>query len=144
MPARKLAQYADDSASLRAIARVSSQAARLQRILLEALPAEFSATSRVGWTRSGVLCVVVANGATGAKLRQMSTRILDHFRRQGFEFNSMRIEVQVTQGAAQPRTRRSKVLPPQALAAIERLQRTLAQGPLRAALTRLARKRPMS
>jgi hypothetical protein len=92
MPARKVAEILDDSPSLTALAALARCTAELQRVYLEAVPAELSKSSRVGWARAGVLSVAARNGAVAAKLRQLAPRILHRFRQQGHEFNAMRVK----------------------------------------------------
>jgi len=141
MPARKLAQLLDETLSLRAVAEASRHNQRLQRVFVETVPAELSRACRIGGARAGVLFVAVANGATAAKLRQLAPRILDHFRRQALEFNSMRIEVQVGQARAGSSTKRAKPLTEQALRSIRAAHAEVPDSPLKDALARLGRKR---
>lgn len=141
MPARKLAQILDDTPALRAIAEASRHTERLQRVFLEAVPAELSRSSHVGWARGGILFIAAGNGATAAKLRQLAPRILDHFRRQALEFNSMRIEVQVGPGAQPAPGQQAKPLSEKALDTIRRARERAPDSPLKAALARLGRRR---
>ena len=141
MPARKVSEILDADDALGNVAAASRRVQQLQRIYLEAVPAAFSRASRVGWARAGVVSVIASNGAVAAKLRQLSPRILEGFRRHGLEFNSMRIEVQVDAGLGRPGARPREPLPAVALDAIESALRSVAPSPLRAALQRLARRR---
>ena len=141
MPARKVSEILDADDALGNLAAASRRVQQLQRIYLEAVPAAFSRASRVGWARAGVVSVIASNGAVAAKLRQLSPRILEGFRRHGLEFNSMRIEVQVEAGPGRPGARPPEPLPAVALDAIESALRSVAPSPLRAALQRLARRR---
>jgi hypothetical protein len=140
MPARKLSEILGADDALGNLAAASRRVQQLQRIYLEAVPAAFSRTSRIGWTRGGVVSVIASNGAVAAKLRQMTPRILERFRRHGLEFNSMRIEVQVDAMAERaPRTSGRK-LSPRALSAVEDALHGIAPSPLHDALARLARR----
>jgi hypothetical protein len=113
----------------------------LQRIYLEAVPAEVGKSSRVGWTRAGVVFVVAGNGAVAAKLRQLAPRILERFRRQGHEFNAMRVEVQVEIKSQSPRHIGAKALSDKALASIRQAACKQPDETLRQLLLRLARNR---
>ena len=141
MPARKVSEILDADDALGNLAAASRRVQQLQRVYLEAVPAAFSRASRVGWARAGVVSVIASNGAVAAKLRQLTPRILDGFRRHGLEFNSMRIEVQVDAGPGKTGAGSPKELPRVALDAIENALRSVPPSPLRAALQRLARRR---
>lgn len=141
MPARKLAEFLGETGELGSIAEVSRRVARLQRIYLEAVPPELAESSRVGWARGDILSVIADNGATATKLRQIPSRVLRHLRQSGYEFNSMRIEVQVGRPQRPVAYRRDKPLSHQALSAIDQALVQVPDSPLKAALARLARRR---
>ncbi len=141
MPARKLAQLLDEAPALRAVGEASRHTEQLQRIYLEAVPVELSRTSRISWAGAGVLFVAAGNGAVAAKLRQLAPRILDHFRSQAIEFNSMRIEVQAGSDARSTQRKQHKPLSENALSSIRAAQERIPESPLKSALERLGRKR---
>lgn len=139
MSVRKVADILDDSPDLTSLAFTAKRIAELQQVYLQTVPAELGQASRIGWFRAGVLFVAAANGAVGAKLRQLAPRILERFSREGFEFNAMRVEVQVGYGAAPRAKLGRRPLSAQALASICRAANDLSDSPLKAALARLAR-----
>ncbi|MCC7083105.1 MAG: DUF721 domain-containing protein [Burkholderiales bacterium] len=141
MRARKLSEILGADDALGTLAAAARRVQQLQRIYLDTVPAALSRTSRVGWARGGVVSVIAGNGAVAAKLRQMAPRILDGFRQHGFEFNSMRIEVQVDGATVPVRGSSASGLSPIALNAVEEALRTVPESPLRAALQQLARRR---
>ena len=141
MPARRISEILGTESALGGLAAVSRRVEQLQRIYLEAVPAALSRASRVAWARAGVVSVVASNGAVAAKLRQLTPRVLDRFRRHGHEFNSMRIEVQVEAATARSTARPGKRLSPQASSAIDEAARSVPDPRLRDALLRLARRR---
>lgn len=141
MPARKISDILGETGELGSIAEIARRLARLQRVYLEAVPPELAESSRVGWARGDVLSVVADNGATATKLRQIPTRILQHLRQSGYEFNSMRIEVQVGRPMRPSTYRRPKSLSNEALSAIDRALVGVSDSPLKAALAKLARRR---
>lgn len=141
MPARKVSDILGESGELGTIAEASRRVARLQRIYLDAVPSELAESSRVGWARGDVLCIVADNGAAAAKLRQIPSRVLRHLRQSGYEFNSMRIEVQVGRPLRPAAYRRDKPLSKNALSAIDQTLDMLSDSPLKAALAKLARRR---
>lgn len=139
MPVRKVAEILDNSPGLTNLAAAARRTAELQRLYTDAVPAELSRASRVGWVRPGVVYIAADNGAVAAKLRQLAPRVLDRFRRAGLEFNAMRVEVQVDAGArARARSGADGPLSPAALASIDRSLEALTDSPLKAALARLA------
>jgi hypothetical protein len=149
MPARKVSEILGADNALGNLAAASRRLEQLQRIYLETVPAAFSRASRVGSARGGVATIIASNGAVAAKLRQMTPRILDGFKRHGLEFNSMRIEVQAdaaaerpgVAGAMRPGAAGAMRLSPAASSAVEDALRTVPPSPLRDALKRLARRR---
>jgi hypothetical protein len=141
MPARKLSEILGDTREFESVAASARRVAQLQRIYLEAIPPTLTKSSRVSWARAGVLIVTASNGAVGSILRQVTPRVLDRFRQCGFEFNSMRIQVQVGEGLLRPPNRAGKALSPRAIAAIEKKLADVSESPLKAALRHLARHR---
>ena len=139
MPARKVAEILGDSPNLTALAAVARHTAELQRVYLQAVPAELSKTSHVCWARAGVLSMAAGNGATAAKLRQLAPRVLERFRQQGFEFNSMRIEVQVGLNCLAVPKIEAKPLSEKALKSIRDAALELPESPLKSVLMRLGR-----
>lgn len=141
MPARRVSDILGDVGEFRSLAESARNVARLQRVYVEAVPPELASSSRIGWARGDVLCIIADNGATAAKLRQMPSRILRQMRQGGYEFNSMRIEVQVGQAPRALAYRRHKSLSPEAISAIDQALASVPDSPLKAALARLSRRR---
>jgi hypothetical protein len=144
MPARRISDILDDSRELGSLAAVSRRIAQLQRAYfayLEAVSPQLARSSRVGWARGDVVSVVADNGAVAAKLRQLTPRVLHHLRQSGFEFNSMRIGVQVERALDRRPRHGYKPLSDNALSSVERALEKVADSPLKAALARLARRR---
>jgi hypothetical protein len=141
MPARKIGDILDSANELGSIAVASRRVAQMQRVYLEVVPRDLSNSSRIGWARGAVLTVCADNGAVAAKLRQLGPRILKQLRQSGFEFNSMRIDVQVAQNAYSTPYSPHKPLSKNALSAIENTLDRINDSPLKTALARLARRR---
>lgn len=139
MPARKVAEILGDSPNLTALAATAQRTAELQRVYLQAVPAELSKTSHVCWARAGVLSMAAGSGAIAAKLRQLAPRILERFRQQGFEFNAMRVEVQVGLNQHALRKTEAKPLSEKALKSIRDAALELPESPLKSVLVRLGR-----
>ena len=126
---------------LHTLAASAHRIAQLQQIYLEAVPSDVAKASQVTWSRGRELVVTAGNGAVASKLRQVSPRVLDRFRQRGFEFNSMRIQVQVGATAYPAMTKRHKPLSPSALSALEGAIATTSDALLKTALERLAKKK---
>jgi hypothetical protein len=141
MSARKVSDILGDSGELGTIAEAARRVARLQRLYLEAVPRELVESSRIGWARGDVLSITADNGAAAAKLRQIPARILHHMRQTGFEFSSMRIEIQVGRPFRLGAYRHTKPLSSHALSAIDRTLAEISDSPLKAALAMLSRRR---
>jgi hypothetical protein len=141
MPARSIGEILGTTDELGSIAVASRRVAQMQRVYLEAVPRDLSRSSRIGWARGAVLTVCADNGAVAAKLRQLGPRILKYLRQSGFEFNSMRIDVQVGQALGPAAYSPDKPLSKHALSAIEGTLDRIDDSPLRVALARLARHR---
>lgn len=141
MPARRISDILGETRELGTLAAVSRHITQIQQVYQEAVPSELARASRVRGARADVLSVVADTSVMAAKLRQLSPRVLNRLRQNGFEFNSMRIEVQVDRTAAPAPRRSSKQLSPLALSTIEEALQSIPESPLKAALERLARRR---
>lgn len=141
MPARRISDILGETRELGTLAAVSRHITQIQRVYQEAVPPELARSSRIRGAREGVLSVVADTSVMAAKLRQLSPRVLNRLRQNGFEFNSMRIEVQVDRATAPAPRKSSKRLSPLALSTIEEALQGIPESPLRAALERLARRR---
>lgn len=109
MATRKVASILDDTAELGALSSRAKQAQAVQRAFREIAPPELAQACRSSLTREGVLFIVAENGAVAAKLRQLSTRVLQGLRARGFECTGMKVEAQADRrmppAAAVPRKR---------------------------------------
>ena len=137
MCARKVAEILGETPNLMAVAAMARRTAELQRVYIQDVPSELSTASHVYWARAGVLFVAAENGAIAAKLRQLAPRILARLRQQGFEFNAMRVEVQVELNQRALPKIEGKPLSEKALISIRDAARGLPESPLKSALLRL-------
>jgi len=140
MPARRISDILGETSELSTLAAVSHHITQIQRVYQEAVPPELAKSSRIGWAREGILSVLADNSVMAAKLRQLSTRVLNRLRQSGFEFKSVRIEVQVDRATPAPRQNSAKQLSPRALSAIDEALQDIPESPLKEALERLARR----
>jgi len=120
--------------------------ARLQRetlltaIVRRHLPRALADRVRVAETDSGTLTLAVAAGAVAAVIRQRTPDLLNGLRREGWDFTELRLRVQVGV-ACRERDRPSAVQRPRFDSApLQRLARSLSDGPLKRAVLNLARR----
>jgi hypothetical protein len=111
----------------------------LQSLYVRTAPRELASSSRVKGCRAGMLFVVADNAAVAAKLKQLAPRLLAAIRASEAEINQIRIEVQVTgREAIRVYTPREKALPASAIRRFGELAEAVADGGLKAAISRLA------
>lgn len=83
------------------MARLTTHARRLlnlQRSLDAAAPAALARSCRVANFKLGVVFIHADNGAVAAKLRQITARLGDEFRKRGAEVTEIRVKVQPATG----------------------------------------------
>jgi hypothetical protein len=145
MPARKIDELLTRSGELRALSVQAQRLAKLQQVLLEALPSPLDRSARVSTLRAGRLVVLADNAAVAAKLRQLAPRLLRHVQERENQVTGIHIEVQVAVPQRLSGTASSaRDLSLTALASLEGLAGTLKESPLKGALERMVqrRKRP--
>lgn len=86
------------------------------------------------------LALFADSGAVAAVARQRAPDLLSALRREGFEFTSIRVRVQVRAPAAERRKSLSKQFDSSAARPVAALAESLPEGPLRTALRRLLRR----
>jgi hypothetical protein len=128
------------------LARLQDHAARLARlqcVLVPALPAQCANACRVANLKEDVLTISASGSAVAVRLKQMIPSLLDHFARAGYSMQNIRIRV----GLPEPSPARSeqkveaRVLSNAAREQIETFAATLsADAPLRASLETLVRR----
>ena len=142
MPARKIEEVLARSGELRAISAQAQRLAKLQQVLLEALPSPLNRSARVSTFRAGRLVVLADNAAVAAKLRQLAPRLLRVVQERENQVTGIHVDVQV----AVPQSKSGKVpqrrdLSLTAVSAFEGLAGTLKHSPLKGALERLVQRR---
>lgn len=141
MVTRKLASILEDSTELGAVVAHARRDEALQRAIQEILPPELAVSCRSSLTGAGVLFIVAENGAVAAKLRQLSTRLLQGVIRRGFECTAMKVEAQADRRMPRARPAGARPLPRDTVALLARAAAAVdPASPLRAALTRMARR----
>ena len=139
MPARKLDFYLNAADPLRDLTRAARRLSELHQTLAKTVSPELAKCCHVKQLRDGVLFLAAANAAVATQLRQLSSRLLVAYQKQGSEVTSIRIEVQVSNPAEPPPIRRENIaLSTESIEKIKELADTLEDSPLKAALNRLA------
>lgn len=131
-----LLNYLTDLEAIRVrVARIAA----LQQAVSAAVPKELTQTSQVGYETQGTLVLLANGGASAARLRHLTPRLLFTIRRQFPEIKAIRVEVQLVRGSRSlPRT--SRRIGATAAGGLRRLEAELPPGPLRSAVTRLLRR----
>jgi hypothetical protein len=124
---------------LRQLSSKAKQLTSLQRHYELIVPPSLKNSSRVLQLRQQELFIAADNGAVASKLRQMAAELLSLFQARGCEVTGIQIKVQVRN---QPRTiaLKPRKLGSAAHQALTELDKKLGDSPLKAALSRLARR----
>jgi hypothetical protein len=113
---------------------------KITEIVRRHLPRPLAERVRVAEGEGAVLELAVEAGAVGAIVRQRSPDLIDALQSSGFEFNQIRVRVQVRRTAEIP-TKTLRIQPDRgAIQPLASLARRLRPGPLKTALTRLVRR----
>jgi hypothetical protein len=104
------------------------------------LPRAFADRVRVADAADTTLTLAVGAGAVAAVLRQRTPDILQGLAREGCHFTEIRVRVQVRTDAPTPKKQIGNQCNRIDTTPLEQLAGTLAEGPLKAAVQRLARR----
>ncbi|MFO1316377.1 MAG: DciA family protein [Burkholderiales bacterium] len=139
-PAKPLSRILAGDAQIAAWRDRAEREARLTTAVRRHLPRALADRVRVAEAEPGALTLAAAAGAVAAVVRQRSPDLLAGLRREGFDFTEIRVRVQVRTEAPLP----GKFLVNQSgkvvSAPLRRLAFGLPDGPLKAAVERLARR----
>jgi len=139
VPETRVGSLLNSLPELQALNRELKQLAVLQSALAEILPDDLSTSIRVSVMKAGSVTLSANNGATAAKLKQLTPRILDALRKHVHEINGIRVEVQLRTGD-NPLPEKQISMSSGASEAIESLSKQLDTSPLKDALDRLSRR----
>jgi hypothetical protein len=144
MASDSIARLLDDNAELRPLAERLRHIQRLQKRYRTLVPENLAGASRVCAIDGTTIVVCAASGPVAAALRHLAPRVLEglrsvrkhpkHSRDQ--DFNSIRIEVQVT-ASQPPRPVRARAEMPRDK--LDALAKGLSDSPLKETLERMAR-----
>jgi len=114
--------------------------ALLTAIVRRHLPRPLAERIRVAEERGPELNLVADAGAIAAVARQRAPDLLAELRREGCEFTSIRVRVQVANAAPRPEKSVQKQIDKSALRPLAALARELPASPLKTALARFLRR----
>lgn len=139
-PAKPLSRILAGDVQIAAWRDRAEREARLTTAVRRHLPRALADRVRVAEAEPGVLMLAAAAGAVAAVVRQRSPDLLAGLRREGFDFTEIRVRVQVRTEAPPPGKSLANQSGKVASAPLRRLASGLPEGPLRAAVERLARR----
>lgn len=113
---------------------------RLAHLYQEIAPAHLCQASRLVNYKSGIVVIHAANGATAAKLRQMTATLADGFSRRGVECSGVLVKVQAPESHAPARPPEQKPLSGQTFRTLGDLRDALPDSELRQAVDALIRR----
>jgi hypothetical protein len=135
----RLNAFLASNQELRQLSSKAEQISALQRHYEILAPLSLQRSSRILLLRQQVVVIAADNGAVAAKLRQMTTELISLFQARGCEVTGIQIKVQVT--APPPAVSyEPRKLGKAAQDALNKLDESLADSPLKTALRRLGRK----
>jgi hypothetical protein len=137
--ARKFKEYVDEDSRLKSLVQRAAGSAQLDRIYRKIVAAQLSRFSRVASFEDGNLIIVADNGATAAKLKQVTPTLVKNFRIRTIQVTSIRVHVQVyvnSRRAIRTPDKRAK-LSEVSLQSLRELDQTLQPSPLREAVRKM-------
>jgi hypothetical protein len=140
---KSIVDFLDSADGAGAVLAHAKRLLRLARLYREITPAYLRETSRLANYVSGSLILHASNGATAAKLRQLTSTLADGFSRRGVECHDVQIKVragEAVNGSSPSRPLMPKPLSGQAFQTLGDLRDSLPDSPLRQAVETLIRR----
>ncbi len=109
----------------------------LHRHFLSVAPPHLAQSSQVLGLKSGILSIAVANATIAAKLRQLAPELTILLQNRGCEVSGIRVKVQVSFEIKPPEAT-PRLLGAAALEALNELEQSLDDSPLKRALKKLS------
>jgi hypothetical protein len=141
MAARKLERIVNDDPALAALWNQTRSLRELQKLYATLVPPYLRSASRVGTVARDEIKLFADSGAVATRLRLLAPDLLLEFRAKGWQFNAIRVGVQVRIRPEAPRTAPRPPLDDKARQALSRVADALGDTPLRQAMKRLAKAR---
>lgn len=136
---RKLQRIVNDDPVLSSLWDRTQSLRELQKLYLDLVPANLRAISRVGSMTGDELKLFADSGAAASRLRLLAPTLLAEFRSKGWQFNSVRVAVQVKTDMVKRPGPTRKSVDTDGRKALARLAETLPDSPLQQALRRLSK-----
>lgn len=125
MPARSLRAYLKSADELAPLSAHAERLVAFQHAFVQTAPEHLTRMSQVANYKLGVVVIVTANGAVGAKLRQLAPRLLDQFSKLNSEITEIRVKVQASKTLPNLAPKKRARLTAAAMQSLERLSATL-------------------
>ena len=138
MSARRIERIVTDDPALAVLWDRTRPLRELQKLYATLVPPYLRAASRVGSVAREELKLFADSGAVATRLRLLAPDLLREFRAKGCEFSSIRVAVQVRIPAPAAGKQARAPLDARSREALMRTAATMADSPLKDALTRLA------
>ena len=138
---RRMQRIVTDDPALAALWDRTRPLRELQKVYAANVPPHLCAASRVGSITGDELKLFADSGAAATRLRLMAPGLLAEFRSKGWQFNAIRVSVQVRPRAEAPPAPPRKSMDDNGRSALLRLADELPESPLQEALRRLAKLR---
>jgi len=135
----RLNAFLASNTELRQLSSKAEQLTSLQRHFDNIVPPSLKNSSYVLHVNRQAVVIAATNGAAAAKLRQMTAELISLFQARGCEVTGIQIKVQVTTPTRTITSEPRKLGKP-ARDALNNLEETLADSPLKTALRRLAKR----
>ena len=139
-PAKPLSRILAGDTQIAAWRARAEREARVTTAVRRLLPRALADRVRVAEAVPGALTLAAAAGAVAAVVRQRSPDLLAGLRREGFDFTELRVRVQVRADPAPVDKSHANQSTKVVSAPLRQLARDLPDGPLKAAVERLARR----
>ena len=91
-----LLQASQDSPTLAKLIDLSRDSVARLKAIESLIPGSLRAAVKAGPIEGPVWCLILANNAAAAKIRQILPALAAHLRVKGWEVNSIRLKVQIT------------------------------------------------
>ena len=128
-----------DDPALAALWDRTRQLRELQELYAACVPPYLRTVSRVGSVAGDELKLFADSGAAATRLRLLASGLLAEFRGKGWQFNAIRVAVQVRTQAPPAGLTPRKAVDPKGKQSLQRLADQLPESPLQAAIRRLAK-----
>ncbi|MEO8134924.1 MAG: DciA family protein [Betaproteobacteria bacterium] len=136
---RRMQRIVTDDPTLAALWDRTRPLRELQKLFATCVPPYLRSTSRVGSVAGDELKLFADSGAAATRLRLLVPELLAEFRSKGWQFNAIRVAVQVRASAPTGPAGVKNQVDTRGRQALQRCADQIADSPLRAAIERLSR-----